>query len=138
MALDPGAFKCGWAIQCQHLHSPLIGVVYIDSLEALLRQVSRFFGVRQVVVGGGTGSGPVLDLARRLFPPTSVTIVEEARSTEEALRLYLRHRGRSWLGRLFRLLGYYVLNPPLDGYAAWVLLGRGAAPKEGYPDTGLP
>lgn len=135
VALDPGTLKCGWAVQCHCSRSPLIGIVHIDNLETFLRQVSRMFAARQVVIGGGTGSRPVIELARQVFPPTSVTVVDESGSTEEALRLYLRHRGKTRLGRLVRLLGYYLLKPPMDGYAAWVLLGRGVAPEEGYPET---
>jgi len=138
VALDPGTFKCGWAVQCHHWHSPLIGVVHIDSLETFLRQVSRFFAARQVVIGGGTGSQPVVELARQVFAPTTVTVVDESGSTEEALELYLRHRGKSRPGRFVRLLGHYVFGPPMDGYAAWVLLRRSAAPEEGYAETGLP
>ncbi len=138
VALDPGRVKCGWAVQCQPLHSPLIGVVHLENLEILLRQVARFFAARQIVVGKGTGSRPVIELARRVFPSTAVTAVDETGSTEEALQLYLHHRGKGRLGRMLRLLGHYVAPSPLDGYAAWVLLRRTASPNEGYPDTRLP
>jgi RNase H-fold protein (predicted Holliday junction resolvase) len=138
VALDPGTFKCGWAIECQPQHSPLIGLVHIDNLETFLRQVSRFFAARQVVIGGGTGSRPVTELARQVFAPATVAVVDESGSTEEALELYLRHRGTTRPGRFIRLLGHYALKPPMDGYAAWVLLRRSAAPEEGYAETGLP
>ena len=67
-----------------------------------------------------------------------MTALDETGSTEEALQLYLHHRGKGRLGRMLRLLGHYVAPSPLDGYAAWVLLRRTASPNEGYPDTRLP
>jgi RNase H-fold protein (predicted Holliday junction resolvase) len=120
LALDPGSHKCGWAIECPLTHSPLIGVVYIEKLDAFLQGIYRLFGVTAVVIGGGTGSSRVADAARRMLPGAELRIVDERGSTEEALKLYLQKRG----GGSLRYIASLVSRPALDGYAAWVLLLR--------------
>jgi hypothetical protein len=57
---------------------------------------------------------------RRLMPDAALCVIDERGSTEEALQLYLHKRGGGRLRYIFSLLA----PPPLDGYAAWVLLER--------------
>ena len=128
LALDPGSRKCGWAIECPLSHSPLVGVVNLDSLGAFLQWVSRFFNVSRVVVGGGTAHRHVVAAAGNVFGPEIVAVVNERGSTRDALKLYLQMSGGRWLARCFRYLFYFLANPPLDGYAAWVLLKRDSRP----------
>ncbi len=120
LALDPGSHKCGWAIECQLTHSPLIGVSHIEKLESFLQEASCFFAIATVIVGDGTGSARVIEIVRHSLPGAEVAVIDEHGSTEEALKLYLQTRG----GGMLRYLYAQIFRPPLDGYAAWVLLMR--------------
>jgi len=124
LALDPGSRKCGWAIECPLSHSPLVGVVNLDRLEAFLQWVSRFFNVSRVVVGGGTAHKRVVTAAEDTFGSDMIAVIDERGSTRDALKLYLQASGGGWLMRHLRYLLCLLTNPPLDGYAAWVLLKR--------------
>lgn len=120
LALDPGSHKCGWAIECPLTNSPLIGISHIEKLELFLQEASRFFAAGTVIIGGGTGSARVAEIARKSLPRAEVAIIDERRSTEDAFKLYLQTRG----GGALRYIAALVTRPPLDGYAAWVLLMR--------------
>lgn len=124
LALDPGSRKCGWAIECPLSHSPLVGVVNLDRLEAFLQWISRFFDVSRVVVGGGTACKRVVTAAESTFGTDMVAVIDERGSTRDALKLYLQVSGGWWFSRRIKYLYYFLTNPPLDGYAAWVLLER--------------
>ena len=123
VALDPGTHKCGWAVGCDFAFQVPKGTVNIDNLGAMLAGLRRFFSVDEVLVGDGTNTKDVADRTREIFTDTAVRIVDESGSTEEARRLYLQTEG-SWATRWLRYLLHLILNPPLDGYAAWVLLRR--------------
>ncbi|MCD6283090.1 hypothetical protein J7J84_05745 [bacterium] len=139
LALDPGSRKCGWAIECPLLHSPLVGVVNLDKLGAFLQWVSRFFDVSRVVVGGGTARKRVISAAEEVFGTDRVAVIDEHGSTKDALKLYLQASGGCWLARHLRYLFYFLAPPPLDGYAAWVLLRRDSrADNFGYRQAHLP
>lgn len=120
LALDPGSHKCGWAVECPFSRYPLIGTVHIEKLDAFLQEASRFFCPEAVIIGAGTGSARVVEAAQRMLPATDAAVVDERGSTEDALKLYLRIRG----GGTLRYLAAFLFRPPLDGYAAWVLLER--------------
>ncbi len=124
LALDPGSRKCGWAIECPLSHSPLVGVVNLDKLGTFLQRISRFFDVSRVIVGGGTAHKRIVEAAADVFGMALVAVVDERGSTREALKLYLQASGGGWLMRHLRYLLCLLTNPPLDGYAAWVLLKR--------------
>ena len=124
LALDPGRSRCGWALECQGLSSPLVGEVNVGKLGPFLRSVARFFEIDRVIVGDGTGHREVLEEAYRVFGELLVSLASESGSTEEARRLYVQERGGSWLGRNLLYLRFALAKPPLDGYAAWVLLRR--------------
>jgi hypothetical protein len=102
----------------------LVGVVNLDRLGAFLQWVSRFFDVSRAVVGGGTAHRRVVAAAEDVFGMDLVAVIDEHGSTRDALKLYLQVSGGCWLARRFRYLFYFLANPPLDGYAAWVLLER--------------
>ena len=89
-----------------------------------MQWVSRFFDVSRVVVGGGTAHRRVVTAAEDVFGTGLVAVIDEHGSTRDALKLYLQVSGGCWLARHFRYLFYFIVNPPLDGYAAWVLLKR--------------
>jgi hypothetical protein len=98
--------------------------VNLDRLEAFLQWVSRFFNVSRVVVGGGTAYKRVVTAAKDVFGTDMVAVIDEHGSTRDALKLYLQTSGGCWLAKRFKYLFYFLANPPLDGYAAWVLLER--------------
>lgn len=123
VALDPGTHKCGWAIEGGFAFSAPLGAVNIDNLGAMLAGLRRFFAVNEVLIGDGTNSEQVAGGAREVFSDIPVRMVDESGSTEEARRLYLQTEG-SWATRWLLYLLHLILNPPLDGYAAWVLLRR--------------
>ncbi len=89
-----------------------------------MQWASRFFDVSRVVVGGGTARKRVVAAAGEVFGTDLVAVIDEHGSTREALKLYLQVSGGCWLARHLRYLFYFLVNPPLDGYAAWVLLER--------------
>ncbi|OPX22763.1 MAG: hypothetical protein B1H03_03575 [Planctomycetales bacterium 4484_113] len=123
VALDPGTHKCGWAVECGLAFPVPLGIVNLDNLGAILAGLRRFFDASEVLIGDGTNAEEVADRAREFFSDTAVRIVDESGSTEEAKRLYLQTEG-SWATRWLRYLLHLILNPPLDGYAAWGLLRR--------------
>jgi len=123
VALDPGTHKCGWAVECDLPFPVPLGTANLDNLGAILPGLRRFFKVAEVLVGDGTNAEEVAKRAREAFSDVPVRLVDETGSTEEARRLYLLKEG-SWAPRWLRYLHFLILNPPLDGYAAWALLRR--------------
>jgi hypothetical protein len=80
-------------------------------------------GGAALVVGGGTGSGAVLDLLRQACPEVTVVTVEERDSTRQARELYWQDSPPRGLQRLLPR-GMRVPPRPVDDYAAVVLARR--------------
>ena len=127
LAVDPGRDKIGLAVVdlagtlCAHQ------VVATAELARHIASLLEGYEIARILVGDGTGSGPVVQVVRRAVeasPRSSasplVHIVEETDSTLRARALYFVHnppRG------LLRLVPRGLLLPPrpYDDFAAYVL-----------------
>ena len=119
LAVDPGRRKCGLAIvtgelQClQHL------VVAREDLLQEVRHCMDRWGVQRVLVGGATGSKPVVqELQKELA--VEIEVVDEFRTTERARGRYFRDHPPRGVWRLVPL-GLQVPPVPIDDYAALVM-----------------
>ncbi len=124
VAIDPGTYKCGWAISVPGASRFLKGTVDLEMLKDCLSLIKRNFSVELVLVGSGTNSKNVYSTIVEVFGSKKSLLVSETGSTDEAKRLYLQDCGGSSLLKLIRLLFLLFFNPPLDGYAAVSLLKR--------------
>ncbi len=124
VAVDPGTYKCGWAIGPLVSDSFLKGTVNLEMLREYLTWIRRHFSVGSVIIGGGTNSQTVAEICGSVFADDVVSVVDESLSTVEARRLFLLERGEVPLRVLLRSIHLLLLNPPLDGYSALCLLKR--------------
>ncbi len=119
LAIDPGTGKCGLAV-VQRQRGCLERVV-IDREELLgrVRHYLESFSVERVLVGGATGSKPVVqELKQHLSVP--VEVVNEFRTTERARLRYFQDHPPRGLWRLVPL-GLQVPAVSIDDYAAIVM-----------------
>ena len=122
LALDPGRLKCGLAVGRPGAVLSR-AIVPTGQVPAAVADWVKRYGVTRIIVGGGTGSGPVLAALARVTGLPSVETVEETGTTLEARRRYFRdHPPRGWR----RLLPITLQLPPeeYDDYVAELLLER--------------
>jgi RNase H-fold protein (predicted Holliday junction resolvase) len=101
-----------------------LNVSPVDQLEAELKQLVQRWTVDQVVLGDGTGNQQIFSRLSNFFSPqTSIAIIDERNSSQEA-------RGRYW--RVNPARGLWKLIPtsmrvppePYDQYVALILIER--------------
>ena len=122
LALDPGRLKCGLAVGRPGAVLSR-AILPTGQVPAAVADWVKRYGVTRIIVGGGTGSGPVLAALARVTGLPSVETVEETGTTLEARRRYFRdHPPRGWR----RLLPVTLQLPPeeYDDYVAELLLER--------------
>ena len=118
LAVDPGRRKCGVAVvedsgQCLHR-----AIVEREELLTALRPWLERCPQAHLLVGGATGSKPVISELRSLGK--EVTVVNEFRTSERARWRYFRdHPPRGW----WRLVPLGLQVPPvaIDDYAALIM-----------------
>ncbi|MGO8670466.1 MAG: pre-16S rRNA-processing nuclease YqgF [Capsulimonadaceae bacterium] len=123
LAVDPGRAKCGVAVVtgpdpvvCDHR-------TVVDALRLTLeigRLLIRFPDIGRIVVGSGTGSGPLRRAIRAEFPQLPLETIDEHRSSERARERYVRQNTPAgWR----RIVPYCLRTPdrPYDDYVAWIL-----------------
>ncbi len=119
LAVDPGRSKCGLAVVRSDLHCLERLVVAREDLVAEVRQCLERWQVQRVLVGGATGSKPVVqELQQELT--VEVRVVNEFRTSERARgRYFLDHPPRG----LWKLVPLGLQVPPvaIDDYAAIVM-----------------
>jgi RNase H-fold protein (predicted Holliday junction resolvase) len=123
MAIDPGSSKVGLAVvrsDGQVLHR---AVLAIEECERELVSLYQRFRPQCIVVGGGTGFRAMEMLLRRVLPDAPLQVANEAYTSEEARRRYLRETPpKGWR----RLIPSWLRTPdkPYDDYVAVILAER--------------
>lgn len=119
LAVDPGRRKCGLALVSEQLECVQRSVVAREDLLSEVRQWLQRWEVQRVLVGGATGSRPVVqELTEGLT--VEVEVVDEYKSSERARGRYFRDNPPRGLWRLVPL-GLQVPPVPIDDYAALVM-----------------
>jgi RNase H-fold protein (predicted Holliday junction resolvase) len=122
LAVDPGRAKCGVAVVSSRgvLHREIVPAPDLSGRAAALL---RRFAPACLVVGGGTGSGPILAALDACRGDVPLAAVDEAHTSELARARYLReNRPRG----LRRLVPSFLRTPetPYDDYVAVILAER--------------
>lgn len=119
LAIDPGSAKCGVAVVDTERGRLHLEVVRREDLLSIVRQWAKRLPLQAVIVGGATGSKPVVqELSQGL--DLQVVVVDEFRTTERArLRYFQDHPPRG----LWKLVPLGLQSPPvpIDDYAALVM-----------------
>lgn len=119
LAIDPGRDKCGLALVTDegvHFRAIVPTVEIGPTYYYLLQQ----HPAAEVIVGEGTGSGPVVEALKQVAPEREVALIAEQGSTLRARARYFREHGPSLWHRLLPQ-GMRVPPRPVDDYAAVVL-----------------
>ncbi len=119
LAVDPGSHKCGLAVVTGDGKCAQHKVIDREDLSGHVRQWMDRWSVDRLLVGGATGSKPVIDELRKQLQ-LEVIVVDEFRTTERARqRYFLDHPPRG----LWRLVPLGLQVPPvaIDDYAAIVM-----------------
>lgn len=123
LAIDPGRSKVGLAVVRSDgwvLHR---AVLAIEEFGRELEPLCQRFRPQCIVVGGGTGFRALETLLRNLSSDVPVHVVNEAYTSEEARRRYLRENPpKGWR----RLIPSWLRTPdrPYDDYVAIILAER--------------
>jgi len=119
LAVDPGTGKCGLAVVGQTQGCVDRSVINREDLLAKVRHYLESFPVERVLVGGATGSKPVIqELKQHLSVP--IEVVNEFRTTERARDRYYQDHPPRGLWRLVPL-GLQIPAVAIDDYAAIVM-----------------
>lgn len=119
LAVDPGSAKCGVAVVDEARGKLHLEVVRREELVSIVRQWAQRMPLEAVIVGGATGSKPVVqELSQGLDLP--VVVVDEFRTTERARLRYFQDHPPKGLWKLVPL-GLQSPPVPIDDYAALVM-----------------
>jgi RNase H-fold protein (predicted Holliday junction resolvase) len=123
LAIDPGSSKVGLAVvqsDGQVLHRAVLAVEGFDRELLLLHER---FHPRCIVLGGGTGFRAMEKLLRGVLPDVPLQVVDEAYTSEQARRRYLRDNPPTgW--RKFIPSWLRTPDRPYDDYVAVILAER--------------
>jgi len=119
LAVDPGRRKCGLALVTGQLECVQRSVVAREDLLNEVRQWLQRWGVQRVLVGGATGSKPVVQELKEGLA-IEVEVVNEYKTSERARGRYFRDHPPRGVWRLVPL-GLQVPPVPIDDYAALVM-----------------
>lgn len=119
LAIDPGRRKCGLAVVSNELVCDQHAVIAREDLLTVVRQWLQCFAVERVLVGGATGSQPVVQELQQGLA-VEIEVVDERHTTERARARYFRDHPPRGIWRLVPL-GLQVPAVPIDDYAAIVM-----------------
>lgn len=126
VAIDPGRLKCGVAIlhnDGQILFRAIISTT--DVVSELKNLVNTYLGNDDapiLIIGNGTGSGPLHASIIAQIPHATLISIDESHTSEEARRRFVQENApRGWQKLLPRSLR--TPDRPYDDYVA-VILGR--------------
>ncbi|MGQ9486401.1 MAG: resolvase [Armatimonadota bacterium] len=123
LAIDPGSSKVGLAVVQSDGQVLYRAVLAIEDFAREMEALYRRFHPQRIVVGGGTGLRSVEPLLHRLLPDVPLQVVNEAYTSEEARRRYLRENPpKGWR----RFIPSFLRTPeqPYDDYVAIILAER--------------
>lgn len=123
LAIDPGKCKCGVAVvskadDIRVLHR---AVVDTESLPAVLSDLASRFSPDTIILGDGTTSKPVADLAGSLG--MRVEVVDEKMTSVLARKRYFQENAPKGLRRLIPI-SFQTPSTPCDDYVAVILAER--------------
>lgn len=123
LAIDPGIAKCGVAVVRRDGAILLRSIVAASDVLQEVRELIGRYAPVTLVVGGGTGSKPLLRALEEAGLSIPVLRVDEAHTSEEARARYVRENPA--LG-LQKLLPRSLRTPPFpyDDYVAVILAER--------------
>lgn len=123
ISIDPGRAKCGVAVVSGPAEANCRHKVVVDTLR-LTVEVGNILrthpGVDRIIIGDGTGSGPLRRALANAFADIPIETVDEHRSSERARRRYLQENiPYGWR----RLIPPSLRSPdrPYDDYVALIL-----------------
>lgn len=123
LGIDPGRSKTGLALVNE---AGKIVKLHIADSQIIENEIVEFIQKScpvHIVLGNGTNSRNIGDSVKKVLPDVTLTVVEEAHSTEEARTLYWQENPPKGLKK-FVPLGMLVPPVPLDAYAAVILVRR--------------
>ncbi len=123
LGIDPGRSKVGLAVVQRDGRVLYRAVVALDEFSRELETLYQRFHPLRLVVGSGTGFRMLEPLLHDTLPDVPVQVVNEAYTSEEARRRYLRENPpRGWR----RLIPRWLRTPeePYDDYVAIILAER--------------
>jgi RNase H-fold protein (predicted Holliday junction resolvase) len=123
VAVDPGSAKCGVAVVREDGATLFRAIVTADSVLEEVRVLIQRFEPVALLVGGGTGSKPLLRALDAAGLPLPVRRVDESHTSEAARRRFVaENAARGWQ----RLLPRSLRTPwcPYDDYVAVLLAER--------------
>ncbi|MEW5947708.1 MAG: hypothetical protein AB1742_16095 [bacterium] len=118
IAVDPGRQKCGLALMERSGAVRERAAVSAENAgDKISEWMERCAGVDTIAIGNGVGHKEIMNALAERFPLVKLEIVDEAGTTLEARRLFLRHNPgkRFWMVFPFSLFAPGTL---LDKYAA--------------------
>ena len=127
LAIDPGTAKCGLALVKRDSNSAL-SILFrrIEPVETLSDAIHEALAIEApalVIVGGGTGSKPIVHLLRESFPGLSMLVVDERDTSLHARERYWEHHVRRGWRRLLPS-SLQVPPEPCDDFVAFILAER--------------
>lgn len=123
LSIDPGRNKVGVAVVRSDGQVLFRAVLSLDELHTELQSLFQRFLPQCLVMGGGTGLSHVQSLVQRALPSITITIIDEAFTSEQARKRYLQENPpRGWR----RLIPSWLRFPdkPYDDYVAIILAER--------------
>ncbi|CAN5642511.1 resolvase [soil metagenome] len=126
LAIDPGTSKCGMALVRRRegaLQLLWHEVVERGDVTSKLHEAYFTEPYALVVIGGGTGSGPIVHDVRAEIPSIGILVVEERDTTLQARERYWEHNPRKGWRRLLPA-SLQLPEVPYDDFVAFILAER--------------
>ena len=123
LGIDPGRSKTGLALVDGAGKILKLHIADSQNIDNEIVEFTKNSCPVQIVLGNGTNSRNIGEVVKKVLPDVSITVVEEAHSTEEARALYWQENPPKGLKKLIPL-GLLVPPVPLDAYAAVILVRR--------------
>ena len=123
LAIDPGRAKCGVAVVRRDGQVLFLAIVAVEEIVEEARRLVAAYLPCVLIVGGGTGSRPVLQSLRAAELPVTVERVDESHTSEAArARFVAENQPPGWQ----RLLPRSLRSPwrLYDDYVAIILAER--------------
>jgi len=119
VAVDPGSQKCGVAVA-----SPksvlLQEIVSSSKLPDRVAELARIYSADGIIVGDGTGSGPLIKELSARISQVPIERVDESHTSERARKEYLKANPPKGLRRFIPACLLYP-DSPYDDYVAVIL-----------------
>ena len=127
LAIDPGTHKCGMALVHRAGDGELTmlwhEIVEVDEIVYRLHETFAVAPYQLIIIGGGTGSQPIVHAIREHMPSLGILVVDEKDTTLQAReRYWVFNPRKGW--RKFFPATLQVPPRPIDDYVAYILAER--------------